>query len=45
MAIGFRAVVSPMGRLRVAVIGLGRLGKSYAEALLDADTLNLAGIV
>jgi len=34
-----------MRRLRVAVIGLGRLGKACAEALLDADTLNLAGIV
>lgn len=33
-----------MRRLRVAVIGLGRPGKGCAEALLDADTLKLAGI-
>lgn len=33
-----------MRRLRVAVIGLGWLGKACAEALLDADTLKLAGI-
>lgn len=31
--------------LRVAVIGLGRLGMACAEALLDADNLALAGIV
>ena len=34
-----------MRALRVAVIGLGRLGQACAEALLDADGLALAGIV
>ncbi len=34
-----------MRRLRVAVIGLGRLGQACAQALLDADQLALAGIV
>lgn len=34
-----------MRSLRVAVIGLGRLGQTCAEALLDADKLALAGIV
>lgn len=34
-----------MRSLRVAVIGLGRLGQACAEALLDADGLTLAGIV
>lgn len=34
-----------MRRLRVAVIGLGSFGKACTEALLNADTLKLAGIV
>lgn len=34
-----------MAKLQVAVIGLGRLGRACADALLDEDELALAGVV
>lgn len=34
-----------MKRLRVAIIGFGKLGRACAEAILDDDQLALAGIV
>ena len=34
-----------MGKLQVAVIGLGRVGRACAEALMDESELALAGIV
>jgi diaminopimelate dehydrogenase len=34
-----------MGRLRIAVIGAGRLGRACAETILRSDDLHLAGIV